>query len=292
MLQVLTSEQDLSVNWITDHAQTGKEEARYVRRSEDYFIVYLSAQTGCKQACRFCYLTQTGQTNYVDLTMDEMAQQAEPVLAHYKKVRGEQGAAEKVHYNFMARGEPLANPHLIEGFPALHAALSKAAHDLSLTPKFKISTIMPKCAEAADLLKTFSGLSSVGVYYSLYSLEPAFRRRWLPKAMCPYKALDKLAALQEHDPNITLALHGAFIEGENDNLANAQAMIDEINKRSIKAKFNLVRYNPYSAKQGREAPQETLDDIFTLMQHGLKGENSRIVPRVGFDVNASCGMVV
>lgn len=290
--QILTSQEDLSVNWITEHPQAGKEEARYVRRSDDYFIVYLSAQTGCKQACRFCYLTQTGQTKYVDLPIEDIARQADPVLAHYKNVRAHQGKAKKVHYNFMARGEPLANPYLMQDFPALHISLRRKAQALGLEPKFKISTIMPKCADEYDLVKAFGHLPGVGVYYSLYSFDPAFRRRWLPKAMCPYTALDKLAYLQQESPETTIALHGAFIEGENDSLENAQKMIDEVNKRGIRAKFNLVRYNPYSEKQGREAKEESIEDIFQLMNLGLKGENSRIVPRVGFDVKASCGMFV
>ena len=64
------SGQDASVNWDRP-ADVGRLEARYVRRCPDYFVVYLSSQTGCSQGCRMCHLTATGQTRLRDVTFDE-----------------------------------------------------------------------------------------------------------------------------------------------------------------------------------------------------------------------------
>src|SRR6202040_3898560 len=103
------SEQDASVNWDRP-ADVGRLEARYVRRCPDYFVVYLSSQTGCAQGCRMCHLTATGQTRLRDATLWEMIEQARTVLDHAGR-----GAAppRSVHFNFMARGEPLANRALL-----------------------------------------------------------------------------------------------------------------------------------------------------------------------------------
>src|ERR1700751_2787673 len=70
------SGQDASVNWDRP-ADVGRIEARYVRRCPDYFVVYLSAQTGCAQGCRMCHLPATGQTRLRDATFEEMIEQAQ-----------------------------------------------------------------------------------------------------------------------------------------------------------------------------------------------------------------------
>jgi 23S rRNA (adenine2503-C2)-methyltransferase len=103
------SAHDASVNWDRP-ADVGRLEARYVRRCPDYFVVYLSSQTGCAQGCRMCHLTATGQTRLRDATADEMVEQARTVLDHYRR---EAPPARRVHFNFMARGEPLANRALL-----------------------------------------------------------------------------------------------------------------------------------------------------------------------------------
>src|SRR5437868_8509248 len=103
------SRQDASVNWDRP-ADVGRIEARYVRRRPDYVAVYLSSQTGCAQGCRMCHLTATGQTRLRDVTHEEFLEQAQTVLEYYRR---EAPPARSVHFNFMARGEPLANSILL-----------------------------------------------------------------------------------------------------------------------------------------------------------------------------------
>src|SRR5215470_2065768 len=98
------SELDASVNWV-HRVDVGAIEARFVRRRADTVVIYLSSQTGCSQACRMCHLTATRQTDHRDVTLDEYVAQAEVVLEHYQRVE----PARTVHFNFMARGEPLLN---------------------------------------------------------------------------------------------------------------------------------------------------------------------------------------
>src|SRR5687767_10908171 len=64
---------DASVNFVRA-ADVGRIEARYVRRTDDYVVVYLSSQTGCRQACRMCHLTATGQTKLRDPTHAELVE--------------------------------------------------------------------------------------------------------------------------------------------------------------------------------------------------------------------------
>src|SRR5262249_16615199 len=133
------SSQDASVNWDRP-ADVGRIEARYVRRCQDYVAVYLSSQTGCNQGCRMCHLTATRQTRLRHVTYKEFLGQAETVLEHY---RGE-APARTVHFNFMARGEPLANRVLLSHADELLGELAQRAVALELRPRYLVSTIFPR----------------------------------------------------------------------------------------------------------------------------------------------------
>jgi 23S rRNA (adenine2503-C2)-methyltransferase len=289
--RILHSHEDRSVNFVWD-LDDGALEARFVRRDDNYFIVYLSSQSGCTQACRFCHLTATGQTGFTQATLEDFMVQARAVLNYYddEVSSGRQATATKVHFNWMARGEPLLNPVVTTTPGALYAALAEEAEARSLTPAFKISTIIPAGTSATSLRAVMADQRAT-LYYSLYSMDPAFRRRWLPKAQAPDVALDMLAAIQR-DTNAAIALHWAMIEGENDSAATVEAIKEAVGERGIRAKFNLVRYNPYSERQGRESPEPVLFARFEVLKNAMSSATTRIVPRVGFDVQASCGMFV
>ena len=47
---IIKSNVDQSVNFIYPSNNIGKFEARYVRREDQYFIIYVSSQSGCDQA--------------------------------------------------------------------------------------------------------------------------------------------------------------------------------------------------------------------------------------------------
>ena len=307
-VKVLKSEEDRSVNFIFANGQ----EARYVRRTDDYFIVYISSHNGCNRACRMCHLTQTGQTDMVSATIDEMVLQASVVLAHYQREveAGNQPPAQKVHFNWMARGEPFMNEDLIWKWEELSTRLKSLARAALVLfdpeVKFKISTIIPM--ETYDtnfvvqrmtankelhrkLKELMSGTTKPEIYYSLYSIDIGFRKRWLPKSHFPIEALEVLTNSQrELDFDVTL--HWAYIEGENDSEDDTQTIKNLINLTGLKAKFNLVRYNPYSPDQCKEPPEEILQRNFQEISSVMKRPGSRIVPRVGPDVAAACGTFI
>jgi 23S rRNA (adenine2503-C2)-methyltransferase len=284
--QTLYSAEDASVNFVMPHPTGGAFEARYVRREQDYFITYLSSHTGCNKACRFCHLTQTGQTQMVWATPDDYYTQALQVFRHYRQFDD----AHRVNFNFMARGEPLANPGVLNNWDRVRSPLQGLAEQHALVAKYNISTIMPMEMQDKSLFEVF-GNSGAQMYYSLYSMNESFRKRWLPKAMNVHDALYKLMDWQVRTGEL-VTLHWPFIEGENDSLEDLEKIVMAVLVRGLKVKFNLVRYNPYSAAQGRESSEEVLQRNFEYLAKAFGHERSRIVPRVGFDVKASCGMFV
>jgi adenine C2-methylase RlmN of 23S rRNA A2503 and tRNA A37 len=80
-MRTLSSNIDSSVNFI-EQQLTGFIESRYVRRTVDYFIAYLSSQTGCNRGCRMCHLTATKQTQFTNCDLQDFANQLDTVFAH------------------------------------------------------------------------------------------------------------------------------------------------------------------------------------------------------------------
>lgn len=279
------SRQDASVNWDRP-ADVGRIEARYVRRCPDYFVVYLSSQTGCVQGCRMCHLTATGQTRLRDVTGAEFLQQADTVLEHYRTKAPPAGS---VHFNFMARGEPLANSYLLEHADELLGELAQRAVDLGVRPRYLVSTIFPK--ELGDrLLEDVFIRYHPEIYYSVYSVRESFRRRWLPKALPVDAALDRLVSWQRNTYKIC-KIHYAFIAGENDSEADVHAICDALESRRLMVHVNIVRYNPLDPRRhGVESPEDIIQRNAKIYQARLPYARVRIIPRVGFDVAASCGM--
>ena len=310
-VKILYSQEDNSVNFVFPNGQ----EARYVRRSNDYFIVYVSSHGGCDQACRMCHLTQTKQTEMVAATTEEMMHQVAVVFAHYASGlnTGKIEPVKKIHINWMARGEPLLNESLLTDWNEITTRISYLAKDLAIKDlSFKISTIIPKFDAEFLLKKGFvtSGsyiAATLGalchnkfkpeLYYSMYSLNPEFRKRWLPKAAEVGGVLEDLSMGQwmagmSGEGKFRLVLHWPYIEGENDSAEEATAIATFIKSCGLKAKFNLVRYNPYSEAQGRESSQEVLERNFKIIESAMTEPGSRIVPRVGKDIFASCGQFI
>ena len=282
-MQILKSELDPSVNFIEEHL-AGFLESRYVRRSPDYFVCYLSSHSGCNKGCRFCHLTATKQTSFEPANTRDFLDQARRVFHHYNL---HEKPAKYVHFSFMARGEVLANPTILNDADRLLGDLGRMAIDNKLYPKFCLSTIMPKgVGSLTDIFK----LITPTIYYSLYSMDEHWRKKWMPGAMPAEHALSLLSDYQKMTKKI-VKIHFPFIDHENDSLQNIADMYDSIRRLNLLVEFNVVRYNPYSPEQGRE----TQDDRFKRLVGWLEDyfpNRVKVVNRVGLDVKASCGMFV
>lgn len=285
--QCLRSALDSSVNWIYQFGK-GSLEARYVRRGNHYVSAYVSSHSGCRMGCKFCFLTQLGQTSFDHCGIAEYNQQLDSVLAHYKTQT--QPAANRLNVNFMGRGEALANKIIIHSYDKVFASFKQKAEENNMTLKMNISTIMPHTVRHHKLQSVFKD-QPAHVYYSLYSSSDKFRKQWLPNAM-PYQlALDKLKEYQESS-HIPVTLHWAFIKGQNDDVASVQALADLIRSYQFVGKFNIVRFNPPPGSLFEETSEDRIRELFNILQPAMDSQDSKIVSRVGSDVYASCGMFI
>ena len=248
---------------------------RYVRRQDDYFTIYLSSQTGCAQRCKMCFLTQTGQIKAEDLTGGQILSQAEKALAYYKT----QPQAKRVNFAFMARGEPLTNPNVND---SLLRQLQGLAEQEQLFPRVLVSTIMSK---DEDLVSRFP-VSQPEIYYSIYSLKPKFREKWLPRALSPYGIKQHLQDYQESTKKF-ITLHWAFIKNENDDIRDVQYIVDWA--CGLRVNINIVRYNAFD-DSSVEADESFIRSAVAYMKARLPESKIQLKERVGEDVYASCGM--
>jgi adenine C2-methylase RlmN of 23S rRNA A2503 and tRNA A37 len=285
-LKVLNSQIDHSVNFVEEQL-VGFLESRFVRKCDEYFIAYLSSQTGCNRGCTFCHLTATGQTSFVDTSHNDFMAQAIQVFKHY---RSQKKPAKYMHYNFMARGEPLANQILLDSGDELLSKLGQVAKDEGLSAKFNISTIMPLTLKKS-LTSVFSYINPT-IYYSLYHTDEVWRKKWMPAAMPVSEALFMLKEYQEFSKKI-VKIHHTFIAGENDSEESVHAVCDATENHKLICEFNLVRYNPASEDQGIESSDEIISRNIGIMKDRFRFNTKvQTIPRVGFDVKASCGMFV
>jgi 23S rRNA (adenine2503-C2)-methyltransferase len=233
-----------------------------------------------------CHLTAPGQTRLRDVSFGEMVEQARTVLDHYRR---EAAPARSVHFNFMARGEPLANKALLADADGLLGELSRLAVALRLRPRHLVSTIFPREMGDRPLEDVFV-THHPDVYYSIYSMSERFRRRWLPKALPAEEALDRLTSWQRCTHKI-VSLHHAYIAGENDAEGDVHAICDALEERGLTADVNIVRYNPYDpARHGVEPSEEVIERNAAIYRARLANARVSVIARVGFDVAASCGM--
>jgi len=261
-------------------------ESRYVERP-GRVILYLSSETACVQACRMCWLTQTGQNRGRPVTREEYLDQLNRLIDHMCRESGFDDPG-VIHVNFMARGEPLANPNL-DGrmLRVLEKELRRAGYPGVV--RFLVSTIFPQ-GTPIELLPRFAILQPT-ICYSVYSLDPAFRRRWLPRASDPAEAFDELARYQRIT-GAPVKVHHALIDSENDDPAMAREIATELRRRKIKADFNLVALNPPPGSRFVESDDEARSEYLSTMRAAMQFSHVQEIARVGQDVHASCGMFV
>lgn len=283
----LVSNIDESVNFVTK-SSVGYLESRYVRRVDDYFIVYLSSQSGCAQGCRMCHLTASNQRSYVDTTREQFVSQAKLVLDHYLSKL----PAQKMHYNYMARGEPLDSQVLIASSYSIFAELNALASSYGpIEIKHVISTIMPSSFSDKSLCEIFSGDIKPEIYYSLYTLNEQARKTWLPNAMPVALALEKLKEWQDFTGKRS-KIHYAFIKGVNDSQQDVADICYALKKHGLTVDFNVVRYNPFSDRYGEESDIAVIETNIDLIKSLMPDSCVQLVKKVGLDVKASCGMFV
>ena len=304
--KTIYSKQDQSFNIIFKNGA----EARFVRR-DSKFVIYVSSQAGCKQACRFCHLTQKGLTDEYCMSAEEIEAQA---FAVYKQAVETLKPFEvsRIHINFMARGDAFLNDAVFE--PKLYTGIEQSfwleGQDnwVGVVPiKYNVSTIMPDSVNIKERVRKLSSIRGdyridIRLYWSLYSMDGDFRRRWMPRAAAPTDVHRWITQGLKDSYAMPIRTHLALIKDTNDGIDAINGLVKFCYSLPCYKGTNIVAYNPFDDKS-EETGQRRIEEIMETfrMQYAIfinsvpypqvnEFEPIKQISRVGFDVQASCGL--
>ncbi len=231
----------------------------------------LSSQVGCAFGCKFCASGLYGFKR--NLTSDEL-------LGQIFAAEDEAGCRAD-NLVFMGMGEPLANTESL--IPALRQIISPDA--LALSPRhITISTSgnVPGLRVLADSgIPVRLAVSLHGASDEIRSRIMPVNRRWPLTQLLP--ALEAWLSASKH----LLTLEYILISGVNDQLSQATQLADIA--RRLRAKVNLIPYNPVQELPWKRPPESTCRAFFRAL-HALRIPVTMRYEK-GTDIRAACGQL-
>jgi len=236
--------------------------------------VCVSTQVGCKVGCSFCLTAKGGFTR--DLTAGEIVAQ---VLAVKKD--NEHGHNRRVNIVYMGMGEPLDNlDNLAKAIRILKdpdgLAISGKRQTVSTSG---ISTRIDKLGQM-DL--------GVHIAISLHAVDDELRTELIPMNKA-YNIASIMDAVRRFpiDTRKRVMFEYLVIKDKNDDIASAKKLIKLLH--GIKAKVNLIYFNPYPGSDYRRPERE---DMVKFQQYLIDhGQLCTIRDSKGIDISAACGQL-
>lgn len=250
-----------------------KDEDGNITRHTRYTIC-VSSQVGCKMGCAFCLTAKGGFVR--NLSAGEIIAQ---VL--YLKKENKIPHHRRVNIVYMGMGEPLNNLENV----------SKAVKIFTDNDGFAIS---PR----RQTIST-SGLSSqikklgemdLGVLLaiSLHAVTDKLRNKLMPINKA-YNIASVMDAVREFpiDMRKRVMFEYLMIDNLNDGVKDAKTLVKLLH--GIKAKVNLIYFNPHEGSEFGRPKQENMEDFRNFLQS--KGVTCTIRESKGLDISAACGQL-
>ena len=233
--------------------------------------VCVSSQVGCRMGCKFCASTIDGCER--SLLPSEMLEQVYAV---------ERDIAERVsHVVVMGMGEPLDNLDHVLRFVDLLTA--QDGHHLSARG-ITIST----CGLVPEILTLAEQKRQINLAISLHA--PTQEKR---EALMPVAKRFSLSELMDACRTYYEATHRqltfeyALVKGDNDSLADADALCDLL--RGLNCMVNLIPVNPVT--ETGLAPTEKTNVLKFRDRLEKNGIHATIRREMGRDIDGACGQL-
>jgi 23S rRNA (adenine2503-C2)-methyltransferase len=241
--------------------------------AQGHSTVCISSQVGCAQGCKFCLTSQGGLQR--NLTAGE-------IVAQVREIGILQAPEpQPSHIVFMGMGEPLANfdpvVTAIETLTAKTWGLGLSSRHLTLST----AGLVPRLADLGRL-------SDVNLAISLNASDNVTRSRIMPiNRKYPLEMLLQASRNYPLRPRRRITFEYILIAGVNDSPADAIRLTRLL--RSLKAKINLIPFNPHPGTEFRRPDENNILEF----QRILHRHNFTAIIRQskGGDIAAACGQL-
>ena len=239
----------------------------------NHYTLCVSSQVGCAQGCSFCVTGQGGLVR--NLTSAE-------IISQVWEARKQLPEPERLtNLVFMGMGEPLANYRNLVG--AIEALTStdwgmKIAHR-----RVTVSTagLVPRMAELGRDTK-------VNLAVSLNAVDDETRSRLMPiNRKYPLGELIEACRQYPLPKGRKITIEYILFRGLNDSLDHARRLVKLL--APVKAKINLIPFNPYPGSAFERPDEERIQAFHLLLLD--KHLTSVVRYSKGRDIMAACGQL-
>ncbi len=272
---------DGTIKWLFDVGAGNAIETVFIPE-DGRGTLCISSQAGCAVGCRFCSTGHQGFSR--NLTTGEIVAQlwhAEHELR--KRLNLAAGDRAVTNVVMMGMGEPLQNYAAL--LPALRVMLDDHAYGLSRR-RVTVST-----SGVVPMIERLRDDCPVALAVSLHAPDDALRDGLVPLNR-KYPIDELLAACRrylEAAPRDFITFEYCMLDGVNDSLAQADALVRRVRRADVSCKFNLIPFNPFTASGLLRSPRERVDAFAERLQ--AAGIVTTVRKTRGDDIDAACGQL-
>jgi 23S rRNA (adenine2503-C2)-methyltransferase len=240
--------------------------------TEKRVTLCMSSQAGCAMACEFCATARMGL--HRNLTTAE-------IIGQVFVARQELDADEEItNHVFMGMGEPLANySRLIQAL-----TIMTAEWGMGISPRrITVSTV-----GLVPMMERLLAEIPVNLAVSLHATTNELRDRLAPinKRYPLETLLDACRNLPIKRRN-RITFEYVMLAGVNDSAADARRLVKLL--APIRAKVNLIFFNPFEGSDLKTSPRATVEAFQAILKNG--NLTATIRESRGLDIAAACGQL-
>ena len=243
-------------------------------KHQERYTVCISSQVGCKVGCAFCLTAKGGFVR--NLTAGEIVEQLRMI-----KQDNTIDANRRVNIVYMGMGEPLDNLTEV----AKSVKIFADPEGMAIAPHRQTISTSGLSSKIEKLGKLELG---VNLAISLHAVDDALRQQLMPinKAYNIASIIDAVKHFPVNDRKRVMFEY-LVIKDVNDDIGAAKKLLSLLD--GIKAKVNLIYFNPYG---GTEFKRPTEEDMKAFQEYlTQRGLHCTIRESKGLDISAACGQL-